>query len=123
MRAAGATVGGTLRLVPGGLLSGARVGQGEVRLVREFKGPRVDEMLAAAPEVVDRLPGVVRTMHEAVLEGDLEVAEARLDEAVGSLLTGPGSERRRGLSRRQRRALALLVAAVAAGAGLWWAVW
>ena len=83
-----------LRLVRGQLHPGARAAAGDVTLVREFKGPRVDQLLSAAPEVTDRLPGVVRSMHGSIAAGDLRAAEAQVDRVAGMLLPGPGARRR-----------------------------
>lgn len=64
-----------------------------LHLVREYKGPTVAGVLRASPGVVNRLPGRVHTMLEAIERGDLPEAQRRLDAAV-RILPGPGSRRR-----------------------------
>ncbi len=62
----------------------------EVDLIREYKGPTVDELLAAPPGVLDLLPGQVRSMEDALQASDLGEADRRMDRALGLLLRGPG---------------------------------
>ena len=87
-----------------------------MRLVREWKGPTVRDVLAAHDSAVEPLPGRVHAVAERVRAGDHAGAERRLDEALASLLPGPGS---RAAPRRARRvawfalALALLLALAA----------
>jgi len=61
----------------------------DVRLVRQVKIPTV-EALASEHEAVDRLPGKVRSVVAALDRGDLATADRLIDEAMGSLLQGPG---------------------------------
>jgi hypothetical protein len=62
----------------------------EVDLVREYKGPTVNEVLAAPPGVLDLLPGQVRSMEQAIGDSDLGEADRQMDRALGLLLRGPG---------------------------------
>ena len=61
-----------------------------LRLVREYKGPTVSALLHASPTTVSQLPGRVCNVLEAIVRGDLEGAERRLDAAL-NVLRGPGS--------------------------------
>lgn len=62
----------------------------EVDLVREYKGPTVDQVLTAAPSELDLLPGRVQSMEQAARDNDLVKASRHMEQAVGSLLNGPG---------------------------------
>ena len=53
------------------------------------------QLLSQPVATLDRLPGLVRSMHDAVAAGNLVEADRRADRAVGTLLTGPGHSRRR----------------------------
>ncbi|MEZ5964986.1 MAG: hypothetical protein R3F56_14220 [Planctomycetota bacterium] len=61
-------------------------------LVREFKGPTVTGLVAASAASINRLPGRVRTVLDAIERDDLVEAHRRLD-AVATILPGPGSQR------------------------------
>ncbi|MEM7205906.1 MAG: hypothetical protein AAF628_36970 [Planctomycetota bacterium] len=102
-----------LRLVPGLPEPVATRPAVDVRLIREFKGPTVGDLLAAEPNALDLLPGVVRTMQDSVEAGDLAEAERRLGTALGLVLPGPG-ERRRRVRRVLRWGLAGALLAAAA---------
>lgn len=62
-----------------------------VRLVREYKGPTVRDLLAAVEPPDAVLPGAVRGALRAIESGALERADAELEAAVGRLLPGPGA--------------------------------
>lgn len=66
-----------------------------VRLLREYKGPTVRDLLASPAAVLDLLPGRVRSVEEAVRAADLAAADAHMSRALGLLLPGPGHRRRR----------------------------
>lgn len=86
------TGGSELKVLPGLLApDGVPI---EVQLVREYKGPTVDQVLASSPRVLDLLPGRVRSMQLSVDDGDLAGATHEMDGALGSLLAGPGHRRR-----------------------------
>ncbi len=87
---------------------------GDVLLVREFKGPRLQDFLEAPAQLVDALPGMVHTMHEVAAAGDYRAAERHLDHAVGLLLQGPGHRRRAWRTWRQVAAWVALLALIAA---------
>jgi hypothetical protein len=61
-----------------------------VRLVREYKGPTVKDLLSAGERATALLPGCVRVAEKAILARDLEAAEGALDQAVARVLPGPG---------------------------------
>ena len=63
------------------------------RLVREFKGPTIEDLIVEDEEV-DLLPGRVQAVLRAIEQGDLARADRGLDRAVGSLIPGPGFGRR-----------------------------
>ncbi len=84
------------------VLSGQRSGRDpvaarDVRLVRQVKMPTVDA-LADDGAALDRLPSKVCAMEDAIGTGDLRAANRLMDDAMGSLLKGPGY---RGRSRRR----------------------
>jgi len=80
-------VGDGLSKVPGGVSS-------SVRLLRELKIPTVKGLLTSSSAELDLLPGKVRAVERAACAGKLEEADQRMDEAVGSMFLGPGSDRR-----------------------------
>jgi hypothetical protein len=90
-----------------------------VRLVREFKGPNVRDVLLADPEELDLLPGRVRAMEQAIDGADLAEAERRLDRALGSLLAGPAPRRSDARRALAHAAWLLLIVAAAAAAYAW----
>ena len=104
-----------LRVLPGH--GKVDAGGFEVRLVREFKGDTVRGLLHASQDVLDRLPGRLRSMVRSLRAGDLDAADARLEAAVGSLVPGPGHRRRR-LAPSLTLALWLWLASLV-GALLW----
>ena len=63
--------------------------------MREYKGPTVDDVLAAETNQLDYLPGRVQSMEDSVRQGDFRGAEEHLQRAVGLLLRGPGHRRSR----------------------------
>lgn len=88
----------------------------EVRLRREFKGLTVADLLR--PEIVDRLPGRVRSALHHLQRGDLAAADRSLPGEFAPVLPGPGHR------AAERRALVLFVAVLgvlvaAAVAALW----
>ncbi|MHC4514712.1 MAG: hypothetical protein ACYTGW_17085 [Planctomycetota bacterium] len=76
----------------------------DVRLVRQVKMPTVDA-LADDGEALDWLPGKVDAMGAAIDSGNLAAANRLMDEAMGSLLEGPGYQ----TSRSRRRLLAVVL--------------
>lgn len=66
-----------------------------VHLRREFKGLTVADLLR--PEIVDRLPGQVRSVIHHLQRGDLQAAEQAMPGDFAPVLRGPGHGR---LSRR-----------------------
>jgi hypothetical protein len=98
------------------LRGGGDTGESPVKLVREFKGPSVRDLLHADPEELDLLPGRVRAMAMALEDEDLAEAERRIDRALGSILPGPTPTRGR---RRRRPVWIAIVACVAAAATVW----
>ena len=90
----------------------------DVRLVREYKGPTARQLEEASDDAVALLPGRVLSVDAAVRAGDLEEANRRMDDALGMLISGPGSRPRRSVDRL---ALALWIAWFAACAAMvWW---
>lgn len=83
-----------------------------VRLWREFKGLTVADLLRE--DIVERLPGQVRSALRHLDRGDLAAAERSLPGEFAPLLAGPGHR------RGSRRALVAFVflAAVLAGAAV-----
>ena len=69
----------------------------EVRLIREFKGPTVEDLLMDDGETIGRLPGQVCEVVDAIEVADYRRASDRLDASIGALLRGPGFRRRREL--------------------------
>lgn len=86
-----------------------------VRLLREFKGLTVADLLR--DELADRLPGQVRSALSAMEQGDWRTAEQALPGAFAPVLPGPGHAPR---SDRQR---VLWLAVVGALVGVAVAVW
>jgi len=89
----------TLRRVDGPIDGSAEVpgSAPAVNLLREYKGLTVADLLR--DEIVDRLPGQVRTAVHHLQQGDYAAAERALpgEFTVGEsapMLRGPGSERR-----------------------------
>ena len=81
-----------LKVLQGELAKAAAEPHADVRLVRQVKMPTV-ERLTGEGEALKRLPGQVDAMEEAVDTGDLEATNRLMDEAMGSLLRGPGYTR------------------------------
>ncbi len=82
--------GTTLRRVDGPLEAGAS--PPAIQLLREYKGLTLADL--ERDEIVDRLPGRVRTALHHIRAGDLQAADAALPgefAATGSVLPGPGS--------------------------------
>jgi hypothetical protein len=79
----------------------------EVRLIREFKGPTVEDLLEEESVNSQKLPAQVRDVLHAIESGDYQTASSRLDESIGGLLRGPGF-RRRSSDRVCMRVLLLL---------------
>lgn len=88
-----------------------------VRLVREFKGLTVADLLR--DEIVDRLPGQVRSVLHHVERGDFATAERMLPGDFAPVLPGPTPKRS---AHRLWIALALVGAVVTAAALTYWLV-
>jgi len=86
------------------------------RLRREFKGLTVADLHCA--DLVERLPGRVRTALRHLQRGDLAAADRVLPGEFAPVLAGPWQQRR----RRQQRALVivLLVLLLATTVALYW---
>lgn len=80
-----------------------------VRLCREWKGLTVADLLR--DEIVERLPGHVRSAARHIERGDLAAADRMLDQ-VAPVLQGPGHR------RRERRGLVALVVLAAVFVGV-----
>lgn len=78
-----------------------------VKLVREFKGPTVADLLR--DEYVARLPGRVWSALRHIEDGDFAAADAALPGQFAPILAGPGER-----LRTRRRRLGWLLAAVGA---------
>ncbi|MBL9076093.1 MAG: hypothetical protein JNL08_01235 [Planctomycetes bacterium] len=89
--------------------------QPSVRLRREFKGLTVADLLCA--DLVEQLPGRVRSALRHLERGDLAAAERALPGEFAPVLPGPGHRRRR--SWRRRIVVAMLLAIVAAAVALY----
>lgn len=86
------------------------------RLRREFKGLTVADLSCA--ELVEKLPGRVRSALRHLERGDLAAAERVLPGEFAQVLAGPWQQRR---ERRRRRLLILLaVLLVATTVALYW---
>jgi hypothetical protein len=83
----------------------------QVRLVREFKGPTVADLMCE--DVAERLPGRVASALRALERGDLAAAERALPGEFAPLLAGPG-HRRSARARAARIAGTTVVVAIAA---------
>jgi len=99
----------------GGPVTGRPPAAPAVRLLREFKGLTVADLLR--DDLADRLPGQVRSALSAMQHGDWRAAEQALPGAFAPLLPGPGHAPR---SPRHRM---LLLAVVGALVGTALAVW
>jgi len=88
-----------------------------VQLVREYKGLTVADLLR--DEIVERLPGQLRSALDHVRRGDFEAAEKALPGEFAPVLQGPGAGPRQ---RPTRLVLWLLVTAVLAAGTVasWW---
>lgn len=92
---------GAMRALPGG---GAATGDlPPVRLVREFRGPTVADLLR--DEFAAQLPGRVWSALRRIEAGDFAAAEASLPGAFAPILPGPGH----GARRCRRRVLVAVV--------------
>lgn len=101
--------GGGLRALPG---SGLATGDlPPVRLVREFKGPTVADLLR--DEFAARLPGQAWSALRRIEDGDFAAAEAALPGEFAPILPGPGGRAR---GRRWRALILVAVLAFAAAA-------
>lgn len=100
----------TLRRVEGPIAAAG--GPPPVQLLREYKGLTVADL--GRDEIVERLPGQVRTALHHLQRGDVAAAERALPGEFCPLLNGPGSQRRsrRWPSLRLTLVLWLLVTAV-----------
>ena len=87
-----------------------------VRLVREFKGPTVADLVR--DEYADRLPGRVRTAQHHLERGELASAERALPGSFVPVLEGPGHARARLRRTLVAAVLALAFAATALAAWL-----
>lgn len=112
---AGRPVGRRLETLVGG--GGRRDPSVPVRLVREFKGLTVDELMADE-RIAEMLPGRVRAALQQIERGDLGAAERALPGEFGAVLPGPWHERRR--RRLLRTTWPWLVLTAAAALLLWW---
>ncbi len=83
-----------LRLLPAGSSETAPTNPPEVRLIREFKGPTVEDLLEDEADKTAKLPAQVREVLHAIESGDYRRASSSLDESIGGLLQGPGFRRR-----------------------------
>ena len=86
-----------------------------VRLLREFKGLTVADLLR--DELADRLPGQVRSALSAMEQGDWRTAEQAMPGAFAPVLPGPGH------ATPSPRPRVLLLAVVGALVGTALAVW
>jgi hypothetical protein len=68
---------------------------GQVRLLREFKGLRVEDLLSDE-QLVAALPGRVLRALEALDQGDLATADREMPGALHPVLPGPRPVRARG---------------------------
>lgn len=103
-----------LRALPGGGAGRTDPALASVRMVREWRGLTVADLLR--PDVAGRLPGQVRSALAELERGDLAAADRKLPEACAPLLPGPGHRR-----MAQRRARACAAALVVLLAGFtWW---
>jgi hypothetical protein len=82
-----------------------------IRLVREYKGPTVADLMRD-DALVAALPGRVRSVLQQLERGDFGGADSALDAASGRILSGPFAPRR----WRRRLLLAMLAVAAAAAA-------
>lgn len=82
-----------------------------VRLVREYKGPTVADLMRD-DALVAALPGRVRSVLQQLERGDFGSADAAMDATGGRILSGPFTPRR----WRRRWLLAMLGAAAVAAA-------
>jgi hypothetical protein len=92
-----------------------------VRLVREWKGPTVADLLC--DDVAERLPGRVQSAVAAIERGDLAAAERALPGEFPPVLVGPGharAARRRIAHAVACAALATLALVLAASAAVAW---
>ncbi len=85
-----------------------------VRLLREWKGPTVADLLR--DEFAARLPGEVRSALQHIEAGDLAAADAELPGGFAPILPGPSARRRPPRRRAFVVAAALALAALAAAA-------
>lgn len=106
--------GAGLRPVRGG--AGAAEPPPPVRLVREWKGPTVADLLR--DEYAARLPGEVRSALRHLESGDFAAAEAQLPGEFAPILPGPALRRRRRTLRRWVAAVGAMALAAAVAARL-----
>lgn len=86
------------------------------RLRREFKGLTVADLTCA--ELVDRLPGRVRSALRHLERGDLAAAERAMPGEFAIVLPGPGHRRHR---RRERTlVVVLMLLLLATAVAIYW---
>jgi len=85
----------------------------EVKLLREFKGLTVAELVQDLA-LSEQLPGLARSALHHVEQGDLAAAEQSLPGSFGSVLPGPGHRRPQATARFGRLLVAVLALAAAA---------
>lgn len=88
------------------------------KLRREFKGLTVADLLCA--DLVERLPGRVRSALRHLERGDLAAAERALPGEFPPVLPGPGHRRRRWRPSRRVVVVLLLAAIAATTVATWW---
>ncbi len=67
----------------------------QIHLVRQLKLPTLEGLLGAKPATMDNLPGRVHALDDAIQAGNLGQADDLMDEIIGSLMQGPGSQQGR----------------------------
>lgn len=108
------TARATLRAVDGPL--GPPEPHRATRLRREFKGLTVADLTCL--ELVEQLPGRVRSALQHLQRGDLAAAERAMPGEFAPVLPGPGHKRRQRSERRL--VIVLLVLLVATTVALYW---
>ena len=71
---------------------GAALGEAQTKLIRQRKMSTVDR-LAEDPRV-ENLPDNMREVEQALDQGDLDSADRILEAALGTVLQGPGHDKR-----------------------------
>lgn len=65
-----------------------------IKLVRQLKTPTAQHLVTDPAEMAEVLPDAMQSVEDAVASGDFASANELMDEALATVLAGPGHDRR-----------------------------